>query len=261
MTDADERRSTAVRLLRDAAKRAKRTGNVAFPPDFVRRADDDTESVTPLARLVQGGRGGAVRLKVYLCITMMATRAPHNIRNPPTPMTWARLLALPVDSGRRRVNSNLTWLEKNGFITLQPRTAAPSAITLLSASGDGGAYTRPISRYVGMPIELWTQGWLIDLSPTALALLLVLKELQGGHQIPRYVTRHRRDAYCLSPDTWTRATKELEHHELLEVSRTPQGSDFDYRRLRNTYRIHDERLHSPPGPTLQLSTRTLVRPA
>ena len=220
---------------------------MAFPPGFVRLPDDDTESVTPLGRLIQGGRGGDVRLKLYLCITMMATRSPYDIRrNTPTPMTWARLLALPVDPGRRRINSNLKWLKENGFITLQPRPGAPPVITLLSATGDGGKYTRPVGRYIGVPIELWTQGWLIDLSPTALALLLVLKELLGGHKNPRYAARYRRDAYCLSPDTWTRATKELVKHDLLEVGRTPQGSDFDYRRLRNTYWVDEERLKTPP---------------
>jgi hypothetical protein len=161
-------------------------------------------------------------------------------------MLWARLLGLPVNPGRRRINSNLKWLEEGGFITLQPRVAAPPVITLLSATGNGRKYTRPVGRYVGVPIELWTQGWLIDLSPTALALLLVLKELLGGHKNPRYVNRQRRDAYGLSPDTWTRATKELIDHGLLKVGRTPQGDDFDYRRLRNTYWIHEERLQSPP---------------
>ncbi|MEV0971367.1 hypothetical protein [Microtetraspora glauca] len=124
-------------------------------------------------------------------------------------------------------------------------------ITLLSAEGDGGEYVRPPEqgRYVGVPIELWTEGWIIDLSATGLALLFILMELQGGHKMPRYVTTYRREAYGLSADTWTRARKELEHNGLLKVHRIPQGGDFDYQRLRNTYWIHVDRLKAPPTLT------------
>jgi hypothetical protein len=122
-------------------------------------------------------------------------------------------------------------------------------ITLLSTSLDGSVYVRPSGqgRYVGVPVELWTKGWLLNLSATELALLLVLMESQGGHDGPRYVTRYRRESYGLSSDTWTRARKELERHKLLAVDRVPQGSDFDYQRMRNAYWVHVSRLDAPPA--------------
>jgi hypothetical protein len=37
------------------------------------------------------------------------------------------------------------------------------------------------------------------------------------------------------------------------VRRTPQGKGFDYRRLRNTYRVHMERLDEPAFAPARLS--------
>ena len=48
--------------------------------------------------------------------------------------------------------------------------------------------------------------------------------------------------YGLSADTWTRARRDLERPNLLEVKRVPQGGEFDYRRMRNLYRIRLEQL-------------------
>ena len=68
-----------------------------------------------------------------------------------------------------------------------------------------------------------------------MALLFALVEHQGGYDRSRYVVADRRLRYGLSPNTWTLARKELEREQLLTVARTPMGSDFDYRRMRNTY--------------------------
>ncbi|BEL06832.1 hypothetical protein Q0Z83_050230 [Actinoplanes sichuanensis] len=256
----EERRARAVELLSAAAAKAKRAGNVPFAPAFVISAEDGEE--TPLARLIKGGRGGQVRLKLYLCITMMATSPPYDLRNAPTPASWARLLGLDPDTGPRRVSSNLRWLADNGFISLRPRPGSTAVITLLNPTVSRAQreftaqtgiaprrkYERPSGkgRYIGVPVELWTKGWILDLSTTGLAILMVLMELQGGHAGPRYVTRQRHERYGLSTDTWTRARKELERHQLLTVTRTPQGSDFDYQRMRNLYRVHVERMKTSP---------------
>jgi hypothetical protein len=78
-------------------------------------------------------------------------------------------------------------------------------------------------------------------------MLMVLLDVQKeGHGQARYVVRHQRESYGLSPDTWTRACKELKGHKLLDIVRVPQGDDFDYQRMRNLYRIDEERLMTPP---------------
>jgi hypothetical protein len=221
-----------------AVTKAKRTGNVPFPVSFVLAPEGETR--TPLAKLIQGGRGGETRLKLYMCLTMMATGHPFDIKSPPNSQTWAELLALPPDTGPRRVSTNLKWLKDNSYITLQPRKGRPASIQLLDPGLSGALYVRPLlqgtGRYVGVPVELWKNGWILSLSATALALLLVLLEHQGGHKQARYVVGPRRDRYGLSPDTWTLARKELEDdHKILQVGRTPQGTEFDWRRMRNTY--------------------------
>jgi hypothetical protein len=67
----------------------------------------------------------------------------------------------------------------------------------------GGPYVRPIEqghpgRYVGVPVELWRNGWIISLSATAPALLLVLVEHKGGYSHPRYVVGQRLERYGLT---------------------------------------------------------------
>lgn len=240
-------RAEALMHLRGAAARSQRSGNVPFPPAFViAAAGQDTPP--PLARVIQGGQGGAVRLALYLCITMMATSKPYDLKAPPIPKSWARMLALDPGTGARRVSRNLKWLADNRFIKLEPRWGGAPAITLLSPAGGGGEYVRPIEqgRYIGVPIEFWTQGWLLDLSPTAVALLLVLLNELGGKDKPRYVTAEKRHRYGLSSDTWTKATKELVQHQLLKVGQETKGSFYEYERRRNTYWVKVERLKEQP---------------
>jgi hypothetical protein len=47
---------------------------------------------------MRGGRGGEVRLKLYFCLTLIATKPPHKIRERTPARTWAEMLALPVES-------------------------------------------------------------------------------------------------------------------------------------------------------------------
>lgn len=240
-----EQRAGALALLARIVERSQRHEAVPFVYRFIRAKNGRA----PLARLIWdgGGRGGEVRLKLYLCITLMATRHPHDIQRPPTPRAWARLLGLPPAAGARRVNNALRWLADRDLIALEPRTAAPDTITLRSADGDGKPYVARSGRYVSLPLGFWAHGWILDLSATGIALLLVLMELQGGRDGVQYVTAERREEYGLSPDTWTRATKELQRLELLTLGRTPQGDDeFIYTRMRNTFRIDVDRLNAPP---------------
>lgn len=243
--DDRQRREVALAALRGRVERSKRRGGtVGIHNSFVRSSDG--YSRPPLARLIQGGRGGEVRLKLFLCMTMMATRAPHDINRSLTPQGWARMLALPVEDGAaRRVSSNLKWLHDERFIILERRAGNTPKIQLLDPAL-GEPASRPSSHFVSVPLDLWNQGWILELSATDLTLLLVLLDLCGGATGPRYVTRFRRESYGLSPDTWTRARKKLEKLDLLSVGRTPQGDDYDPERWRNTYWISRDVLSRPP---------------
>lgn len=192
-----------------------------------------------------------MRLRLYMCITMMATQEPFDLRRPPGPNGWTQMLALDSKTGPRRVAGNLKWPADNKFIDLQPQWGRPSAIKLLSADGDGGEYAQPREegRYVGMPVEFWTQCWLLQLSPTATALLFVLREALGGRSEPEYIPTTKRQRYGLSSDTWTKGRKELEAQGLLTVKRDPRGTFYVFTRLRNAYQLTLERLDDSPSWT------------
>lgn len=244
-------RSVALERLLVNVKKSGRHKAVPFHPAFIRQK----RRRPPLARLIfdGGGQGGAVRLRLYLYITLVASGAPYDLKQPPVPKAWAERLALPPATGARRVNDALAWLEENELIKLRSRPGGPDKITLLSARGDGTKYaprTGPgyAGYYVSVPLGFWREGWLITLSPTAIALLFALIELQSGREGPQTVSPERKAEYHLSRDTWTRATRELKNHGILKVGRTAQdGNEFVYNRVRNTYWVNLERLNTPPA--------------
>jgi hypothetical protein len=241
-----DEREQAIDLLRGAVTRSKRKTQVPFAKAFLRGTHEDA---APLARLVQGGRGGEVRLKIYLTITMMATQEPHDLQKPPAPRLWAEMLGLAGPSAARRITSNMRWLHQHKFIKLTARTGHVPLITLLDSTTSGEPYQRPTEknqRYISLPLFLWTEGWILELSATALALLMVIRDVQLGKSDFRYASRQDRDAYGLSPDTWTKAAKELERYELLRTRRVSQGNDFDYQRMRKLYAIDVDRLSTRP---------------
>jgi len=159
------------------------------------------------------------------------------------------MLALPDPEhrGARRVIDAVAWLQENDFLLVERHGGSPPTITLRNASGRGGNYVKPTSPYVTLPIGYWEQQWITALSGTATGLLLVLLELSGGkNRAPaQWVNRERRGEYCLSDDSWTRATKELCEFGLLEVGRVSSGHDLEYTRRRNTYQLNKDRLAGP----------------
>lgn len=93
-----------------------------------------------------------------------------------------------------------------------------------------------------VPLDIWTQGWLLTLSGRALALLLVLTEASGGNKANSAILSGSRKAqYGLSDDTWTRATGELEAVGLLvaeEVfARASSRDEWGPKRRRQRYTL------------------------
>ena len=97
----------------------------------------------------------------------------------------------PAGRGARRINEAILWLEQHKLITVENRAGQPNVITLLSENGTGTPYELPGTaynrlrnkkpasladehRYIQLPNELWTNGWLSLLSGAAVAMLLVL---------------------------------------------------------------------------------------
>lgn len=100
------------------------------------------------------------------------------------------------------------------------------------------------ARYVRLPLRLWEQGWIARLSGSALGLLVILLDMQGGRARRSWISPTKaRERYDLSPDTWTKGVRELTTLGLVSVSKIPQGDVFDYRRMRNSYWANEEMLH------------------
>jgi hypothetical protein len=216
-----------------------------MPSAFFRaEADEDP----PLAKMLRGGRGGAVRLKLYLSMCLMATKAPYRITQQIPGRVWAEMLNLPDPElkGARRISDSLSWLDQNGFVKLVRQGGSPPEIRLLSPSGDRLRYVRPRKRYVRLPLGLWKMEWISTLSGRELAVLLALLDLQSGRdpKVPPSMNMQQRERYGFSQDTWTRGEADLKRSGLLTVRRAPQGRDFDWRRMRNTYWVDVEDINT-----------------
>lgn len=236
-------------MLRSLVRKSQRTAGVQLSESFVRR-ESGSDEAPPLALLLRGGQGGEVRLKLYLTMAMLAVSPPFDIREPVPARSWAAALGLddPAHNGARRIGDAINWLAKHKFLVTERRQGTPGSVRLLSQDLSGSTYKRPTpaNRYVQLPLGLWDQGWIVRLSGTALAMLIVLLDLQGGRAQPQWISPSQaRSRYDLSPDTWTKGLKELKALDLVTVSRRTQGDIFDYQRMRNAYWVREDMLHSP----------------
>jgi hypothetical protein len=232
-------------MLRSLVERSKRSTGVPLAESFIRR-ENAPDNPPPLAQLLRGGQGGEVRLKLYLTMSLLAVGPPYDIKPIPA-RSWAAALDIdnPAQNGARRVSDAIGWLVEHKLLVAERRQGTPGTVRLLSQDGTGGPYTRPTpsTRYVRLPLGMWDEGWIVRLSGTALALLIVLLDLQGGRAEPQWISpAQARRRYDLSPDTWTKGLRELKALGLVTVSRRPQGDIFDYQRMRNTYWVDEDML-------------------
>lgn len=227
---------------------------------FVER--EDVAEPTPLAQVIRGGRGGEVRLKTYLSMLFIAGAAPYDVSYPAR--AWATLLDLdkPETKGARRVNEAVSWLEANDFVTVANNPGQPSRVTLLNERGKGEKYELPgevynrlrskkgddaakRNRYVKIPPEFWTSGWLSALSTPAVSMYLVLLCAQTSDEVSEvwFSPDQASKLYALSPDTRSRGLAELRDAGLVKVRRRALSNDvFDVQRFRNAYTLDMARL-------------------
>jgi hypothetical protein len=102
-------------------------------------------------------------------------------------------------------------IAEHNFRGFRTATGTPGRVRLLSQSGTGASYTRPITtgRYVRLPLGLWEQGWIVHLSEAALALLIVLLDMQSGRADAQWIAPAQARRRCnLSPDTWMKGIHE-----------------------------------------------------
>lgn len=235
----------ALDVLRSAVERSRRQSTVQLSIDFVR---DPSGAPTPLKTIAADGRGQGLRLKLYLSMTMLATREPYQLRPYPA-AAYAKMLALddPEGQGARRVNQAQRWLRDAGFIQRVENGTHPPHMTVLALPvlSDWGA------RWITIPIDLWSNGWIHVMSGRALTMYIVLRELTGGRPGGDTADGRRKQQYGLSDETWARGTADLEALGLAQSERIVDTSDpFSRRQPRVKYRLIDDATAALP-PTYQ----------
>ena len=94
--------------------------------------------------MLRGGRGGQVRLKLFLSYLWMQTDEQGVALAYPA-QVWAQLLGLdrPDDAGARRIHEAQAWLERHRFITIQAQPGHANRVTVLNETGGGQRYFAP----------------------------------------------------------------------------------------------------------------------
>jgi hypothetical protein len=247
LTPPTERATRAARTL--SARLKNRPLRVRF--SFIR---SDEGGAPPLARLLRGGRGGEVRLKLYLSLLWAAGGGDERHKTTYPARAWAALLDLPdpEKNGQRRVRDAIQWLEAQELIHVERREGRPMVIQLLRDDGSGRAYTEPADAlkrarekakqreyHVTLPDSFWTEGWIAMLSARAVAMLLVIGVVTWTDEEWDWVSpRIARARYGISEDTWSKGIAELKARGIIDIRRRPIAlDDFDVVRLRNEFRV------------------------
>jgi len=173
------------------------------------------------------------------------------------------------------VAAAVTWLERHRFLDVEESAGAPNRLTLLEETGSQRNYHVPgaeisrlraagedwgAHRYVKVPLETWTNGWLVALSGSALAMFLVLLVRGAGRDGEVWFSPSvADDRYRLSPDTRQRGLRDLQVLGLVEVKRRPLTRHaLDVVRLRNTYTLRMGVLQHPADIVLGPRTRRRI---
>lgn len=249
----------ALRLAKTLNERLKgRAAKIRF--DFIRH---EAGGLPPVASLLRGGRGGDVRLKLLLSLLWVAgggSDQRHSTNAYPA-RAWAGLLDLPEPegNGQRRIRDAIGWLEEEGFVRTMRAPGRPMALQLMREDGSGRPYSDPAAAakrkkksgaaitssdlYIGLPAPFWTDGWLVTLSGRAIAMLLVIAHVTFSErdEWPWVSPARARKLYGVSEDTWSKGIAELRARGIIQVRKRPVGEDdFDFRRVRNTYKLRRE---------------------
>jgi hypothetical protein len=221
-----------------------------------RRTDPDPR----LAEILRGNRGGGgVRLKLELSILWIAVGEGHEVRYPLR--LWAELLGLDNENGRgaRRVANAFAWLEDAGLVRGERKPGVETAYWPMEETRRKRDYTIPGARitstedeserrqhrYVKLPAEMWTSGWIADLSGAAIAMLLILLT-QAWPNADREIwfsPSFADERFRLSEDTRRRGLRELEGADLIRLRRRAlESNTLTNPRLRNVYQLQLDRL-------------------
>lgn len=236
---------------------------------------------TPLSAMAVGGQGGEVRLKLFLTVVWLAARHPHHVRDK-TAGAYAHLFGLqqPETNGAKRVAAAIDWLVEHKFVTADRKNGRPAVLTLrhertketyTRPKPDNEGKVAPADIWVGIPSELWSQGWIAVLSGTALTTLIIIldeslgrPEVKGEERTGRSGTTYMHitksgwvwiaesvlESRCrVSYDLWGKGLKELRAHGLIDRRFDTQVRFGPKYRARRVTILWDKLREGPPKPT------------
>jgi hypothetical protein len=205
---------TAKRLLTEAVKNSGRKNSVQLPREFA-RIPRPTDTATPLSEMFAHGD---VTMKVYITLVLLTRRPPHELYRVFPDHYWAEMLgceelndADPIPgAGTKRVKRAMTFLQSGG-------PDGDGWISRARVSGRG--YSIRVTHlkqtqapWIGVPVELWSRGWINVMSARALFVYLCLRLVLAGKgdEIGAHVSPADRKGFAIKDDTWQRGVKELE---------------------------------------------------
>lgn len=227
---------------------------------------DESAPKPPAAMLLSGpesgggGRGGQLRVKLYLSLLWVCARQPYDVARPAR--AWAALLGLPdhETNGVRRVQQAFRDLADRGFIHLEDQGGRPSRVIVRSEKGDGSsfmpapeAYSRLQQRkvedaallehrYFRVPSTLWTDGHIARLKGPSLAMLLaLLSERRGAEAADVWFSPERaKQRFGIATSTRREGLEHLRDLGLVVTKSkvvSEGGSYIDWARRRNVHEV------------------------
>lgn len=256
-SSSNAQKAAATAVMRTFGKREKGSTRKGFgAPVRTSFAVSSTGQETSLSKLLGsgGGRGGNVRIKLYLSLLWVAAREPYSTVRPAR--FWAALIGLddPEDKGARRIRSALGDLKLANLVSVTKRGGSASEILLLKETGSGEPYTVPgltgigsapiqatrPERYFRVPESFWTYGWVEKLTSPAIAMLLILLA-EGAHdgRSSWFSPATSSKRYGISTSTRKTGLNELVRLGLVEVDTAPALAAVvsSIRKPRNVYSL------------------------
>ncbi|CCK62874.1 hypothetical protein [Mycobacterium canetti] len=210
---------TAKHLLAEAVKNSGRKTSVQLPSEFA-RIQLPTDTATPLSTMFAQGE---VTLKLYITLVLLTRKPPHELYKVFPDHYWAEMLgyeelndADPIPgAGTKRIKRAMAVLQTggpcgNGWIS---RTREPGKGYSITVTHLEQTY----APWIGIPLELWSRGWINVMSARALFVYLCLRLVLAGNnndQSGAHVSSADRKRFAIKDDTWQRGMKELEKLKL-----------------------------------------------
>lgn len=254
---------------------------------FVSTSFNPLLPVPPLAALLRGGgRGGQLRLKLYLSLLWVCASEPFETSMPAR--AWAALLGLPDpdDRGVRRIHEATRDLRTKGLIQVRERGGHPNALVLLDESGSGEPYRSPASlynqlrnaqvtsrerlrphQYFKIPSSIWTAGYIQRLGGPGMAMLLVLLCERVANNDVWFSPGVAHQRFALASSTRSMGLQQLRQEGLISTRSeviSEDGNYISFQRRRNVHRltIPEPPPHTPdPDPWLVARSQSSDAPS